>query len=96
MKEKYKKQWARPSCGNVGKVGNNGYKDLRYRLCNEETESLEHILEYIKRVEIIRENEAEWVKNGGRRESSRSAKEKAVHRSVSLHKEIRRVPFLLR
>lgn len=40
-----KMMWARMRCGNVGRAGNKGYRDVSCRLCGGEREDLEHILQ---------------------------------------------------
>ncbi|XP_015115564.1 uncharacterized protein LOC107040136 [Diachasma alloeum] len=39
-----KVMWARLRCGNLGRAGNKGYKDMSCRLCGAAREDLEHIL----------------------------------------------------
>lgn len=36
--------WARMRCGNVGRANKKGYKDWGCRLCNRESETLQHLI----------------------------------------------------
>lgn len=50
---KDKEHWARIRCGNVGRAGNKGFKDVSCRLCGSKTEAIEHIWVCKKARELI-------------------------------------------
>lgn len=49
-------------CGNVGKTGNKGYKNIKCRLCDEKDETLEHIISCEKLEEFLEDSVKEWRK----------------------------------
>ena len=56
IKWEVKETCARMRCGSVGREGNCGYKNVKWRMCVRENETLEHILECEEaKVEMKRE-----------------------------------------
>ena len=58
-KKGMKEEWARLRCGNIGKVGKEGYEDWSCRICKKEDESINYIWMCEDARELMKN---EWVK----------------------------------